>query len=69
MSEANFLTRPALCQIISGFTDANYIEFTTFFKERTIPAKKPYVVAADAMTPSVWFEPTEVGQTLERART
>ena len=49
-----------LRQIISGFTDANYIEFTRFFKERAIPSKKPYVVAAEAMTPSVWFEPTEV---------
>lgn len=46
---------------MSGFTDENYVEFTAFFSEnRVIPNKKPYYAVADAMTPSVWFEATEV---------
>lgn len=47
---------------MSGFTDPDYVEFTRFFQEddRVLPVKKSNVVAADAMTPPMWFEPTEV---------
>ena len=47
---------------MSGFTDADYKEFTAFFQQEdhALPAKKPYYAVADAMTPSRWFAATEV---------
>lgn len=52
-----------ICRCMTGFTDEDFRQFTSFFKEHVIPRPRPYYRSRDV--PDVWFDAVGHGRVWE----